>query len=310
MTFLIRFMPVYNSRIFRFGGTQDREILPLLLRGWAFQERLLALRVLHFTQNEFDLGVCGALYLRVLATYTKHRLTQINSPVVNPKIYLRFRSLRKQTWDLKKLWEYLVRSYSCLDLSYEDDKLPALSGVAQLIQRTTNDTYLAGMGKRQLPMSLCWLTSAQSSLTTRPRRWRAPSWSWASLDGRIEYASSSERDIWLINVLDANCEPSGVDATGRVSSGFIVLLGFLEPWEVNDLENDIYCFDCSDGNNECRRGNLLYCLPIRFYNYYGREYLDSIILKKLSTTTETVSGLNRDWLQRQAYAYCPPSSTR
>jgi hypothetical protein len=63
------------------------------------------------------------------------------------------------------------------------DKLVALSGLAKLFHQQTCQDYVAGLWRDQLEHQLCW--STLFSFTTRPATYRAPTWSWASIDGTV-----------------------------------------------------------------------------------------------------------------------------
>jgi hypothetical protein len=46
-----------------------------------------------------------------------------------------------------KWWHSVVEVYSKLDLTYQSDKLPALSGLAKVLQLLVGGQYLAGLWK-------------------------------------------------------------------------------------------------------------------------------------------------------------------
>lgn len=55
------------------------------------------------------------------------------------------------------LWADIVRAYSALSLSFEQDKLPALSGVAKyILKQRPGDEYLVGMWRKTLLVDLRW----------------------------------------------------------------------------------------------------------------------------------------------------------
>jgi hypothetical protein len=65
----------------------------------------------------------------------------------------------------------------------------AIAGLAVGMQPILGD-YLAGMWKIGLPRELLWVTKPSAPGSPPPRRspvYRAPSWSWASIDGEIGY---------------------------------------------------------------------------------------------------------------------------
>lgn len=86
-------------------------------------------------------------------------------------------------------WEALVTEYTRCDLSNPGDTLIALSGMAQSVWldwRSKLDgevRYLAGIWNIHLPQALLWTCTHGD---VRPSVYRAPTWSWPSLDGRID----------------------------------------------------------------------------------------------------------------------------
>ncbi|KAF2108482.1 hypothetical protein BDV96DRAFT_652732 [Lophiotrema nucula] len=89
-------------------------------------------------------------------------------------------------------WFDLVEMYSNCGLTKEQDKLIAISGMAQRIQRLTGQTYCAGIWADTIAKGLLWLKVEDSLL--RPKRPRAPSWSWAAYDGPIPYLQEISSD--------------------------------------------------------------------------------------------------------------------
>jgi hypothetical protein len=79
--------------------------------------------------------------------------------------------------------------------------------------------YLAGLWKEDIEDQLCW-----SSLKAQKRpAYRAPSWSWASVDGGVSYHSSQEGVLEerYAHLVDAKMDLLGLDPFGQVSSGEI-----------------------------------------------------------------------------------------
>ena len=78
-------------------------------------------------------------------------------------------------------WEKIVKFYMRKQLSVAADKLPAISSIASFFARKTGDDYLAGFWRGSFRRFMCWSTNAPYK-TTRPAHWRAPSWSFLSID--------------------------------------------------------------------------------------------------------------------------------
>lgn len=97
-------------------------------------------------------------------------------------------------------WYEVVKLYSRGNLTFESDKLVALSGIVEEIQKAIGHTYMAGLWKQHLLTDLLWyamegpgrrlqrksglhITATQAESDTRFTH--APTWSWASLEGVI-----------------------------------------------------------------------------------------------------------------------------
>ncbi|KAH7339186.1 hypothetical protein BKA66DRAFT_479674 [Pyrenochaeta sp. MPI-SDFR-AT-0127] len=193
---------------------------PLYHRGWTLQERMLSPRVVAFTrdqlvwncqtQNMTESGVAmnalGQQRLRI-------------SDVFHDGGALIF-------------WHSVVRDYSCRCLTNATDKLPALSGLAAALHQLTGDEYLAGLWKGSLLDDLLWVNEApyggggNKVAPSRQPDCSAPSWSWASVDGNINFHRSSKASaFYFAQCLSYHITLSGIDEYGAVSDGWIKLRG-------------------------------------------------------------------------------------
>ncbi|KAK8059260.1 hypothetical protein PG996_009190 [Apiospora saccharicola] len=82
--------------------------------------------------------------------------------------------------------EEVARQYSRRAMTNSSDKLVALSAIAKTIAVGRGYTYLAGLFKENLPVHLCWMVD-EGLPKPRPKQYRAPSWSWAAVDGTISF---------------------------------------------------------------------------------------------------------------------------
>jgi hypothetical protein len=188
---------------------------PLSKRAWAFQERYLAQRTLHFTAEQ------------IFAECNQHIACEAWPRGV------------PETWELrefpkfpkglhKKDWTRTVYHYLEGQLTYPKDILVALSGVARQFQERLQDQYVAGLWMKQLPWQLCWrskLSNRYSLQSTLKLPYRAPSWSWASIYGPITWRLWTTNDVTdqfysyrcsLIEVLDLELVPLGRDPFGQL----------------------------------------------------------------------------------------------
>jgi hypothetical protein len=77
------------------------------------------------------------------------------------------------------VWRELLRTYASLQMTFDSDIFPALSGLAHSWHNQHGSRYLAGLWERHLFHDLLWLNG---QCRNRPVKWRAPTWSWASLE--------------------------------------------------------------------------------------------------------------------------------
>jgi hypothetical protein len=199
---------------------------PLNNRGWVFQERVLASRVLHFGRNQ--------LFWECKQQFASEEFPdQLPSPIGIETFSVKFQP--QTVNDPLMLWRYAVNLYSKCCLTYQSDKLVALSGLAKYFQRCprlANDVYIAGLWKSNLLCGLCWRTKPIiDNAPYLPLTYQyAPSWSWASMAGEIYYPSIS---LWdghfdtLAYVVDSWISLASDDPTGSVAGGHIRLRGAL-----------------------------------------------------------------------------------
>ncbi|KAH8654951.1 heterokaryon incompatibility protein-domain-containing protein [Tricladium varicosporioides] len=168
----------------------------LCTRGWTFQERLVSPASLHYT-NEGIFWECAEKFLSETGSGTTPY-----SPAGWKKAWLVARrgevtvlpehlgagnqhSLERAT--LLQNWRGFVEDYSARKLTKSTDKLPAVAGIARAFGKQASMTYMAGLWKEDFLSDLFWSRKRDTDTLTSPQQYRAPSWSWASVDGRVGY---------------------------------------------------------------------------------------------------------------------------
>jgi hypothetical protein len=138
------------------------------------------------------------------ARLRKIRLNSYKEPDLHlrPKIYA------------LELWRRIVEVYTRTDFTNSEDKLIALSGMAKLMaekigSRRFPAEYAAGLWKLHIESQLLWqvepvwreVDEKFENLSTSPATYRAPSWSWASVDAQkghgITYGDITDRDLYI-----------------------------------------------------------------------------------------------------------------
>jgi hypothetical protein len=204
---------MFARRIFR----HDANSLPLLKRGWVFQERILSPRVVYFAGEELVWEChesidceCGGDGLE--DRFERIRISDLGEDrVIGPS---------HQHPKPMRLWYMIVHDYMALSLSHSSDALPGLSGIAKVFQARIGDEYVAGMWRRTLVSNLLWyFMEEEKERVPDPEGWpwKAPSWSWASraCTSRTHFLPVTKE---LAKVKDLVCRPAGADPTGELKS--------------------------------------------------------------------------------------------
>lgn len=211
-------------------------------------------------------GYCAAAGLTTIRLSPKGRIHQPRLSTHSP--HSMFAQQSERLPRLFRTWKYVVHDYTARLLSDPMDKLPALSGIATYFRDAMEDQYLAGLWRKHLLSELSWVvststTSSSSSplpllensnsnnnsnnddilpffpasapltpIARRPPRYRAPSWSWMSVDAAIAFHADS--CSWyepVADVIACTVQPARPDAApcGAVVGGALTLHGFMRP---------------------------------------------------------------------------------
>jgi hypothetical protein len=165
--------------------------MPLMTRGWVFQEWLLSKRYLCFGRHEV-LWECRedvACSCSTTATAFNHHLSAKPCFPRSESTKFDFTSVSELSKnDLWSLWRQLVTHYSERRLTFPTDKLPALAGLASTFELAGAGAYLHGQWVEGIDHILLWHSLSEVA-EWRPRI--APSWSWISaVDGKIQWEQS------------------------------------------------------------------------------------------------------------------------
>lgn len=168
---------------------------PLNKRGWVFQERFMARRILHFGQHQLG-WECRELAALEIFPNGLPRASAM-SLIAKPKLEARLDMLTRNPEEadgieFTELWQLLVQQYSRCVLTEPEDKLIAFSGIAKRLMRIRDDVYTFGMWKKNMVYDLGWWrpTEVREAFPIDKTSLRAPSWSWASVDGETIFPST------------------------------------------------------------------------------------------------------------------------
>jgi hypothetical protein len=211
---------------------ERRHIIPLIdTRCWTFQERLLSPRTLHYAASEM------AFECR---EYTRCECTR--KPTSHRKDIL-FKCQKTGTSEdepnMQFKWMTVVESFTERNLTFNEDRLPAIAGIAAALQPYAASDYFYGLWRQELGKNLLWSVHRSESRSRRHRNAYAPTWSWASVIAPVMYQSlyedwTQEEGDWAIVVAleekKAMTNPYGpgqgsITLHGQLGFGVITALG-------------------------------------------------------------------------------------
>lgn len=209
---------------------------PLAHRAWCLQERYLARRmVLYGTEQVF--WECAELLAAEDGNYVTRDddyLEELKATAsIKPTIFE-----PRSDGDHKinyRNWYEMVEKYMSCAITKGSDRLPALAGLATAVASSSGDEYLAGIWRTGLIEGLLWSKKeASKNALRRPDNFRAPSWSWASVDGKVRFSVYNfiERCAWKRGIADYEALatyvkhkiiPEGSNTYGGVQSAYLQL---------------------------------------------------------------------------------------
>ena len=173
---------------------------PLASRAWVLQERMLAKRTLHFGKEQVfwecaQLTASETCPEELLSTVFDIRrpTIKVGNPLFSTtasETYMGNPRQHKLALDnLMAFWRRIVNQYARCELTKVNDKLVAIAGIASQLEPKMKVAYHAGLWSYNMVSELMWSVSgckkANGEASVRPPGRRAPTWSWASIDGLV-----------------------------------------------------------------------------------------------------------------------------
>jgi hypothetical protein len=219
------YLHLAHDRFWNVNNAGDHAVeAPLLTRAWAFQERLLSPFTIHFHVEELVWECrsevqceCGGLYNSNVSLQDPY--SKINTGYLKTCFSLASLHTSSLT-DIGAVWLFMVSEFCQLSLTYESDRLPALSGLASHFSNPVLGNYITGIWEHDLCRGLLFesyrfqpdLKDIHKSL---PRHVNLaslsqPSWSWTSYplggnhkityDSILRFGFQKSPDLQLLGV--------------------------------------------------------------------------------------------------------------
>jgi hypothetical protein len=291
---------------------------PLRDRSWVLQEMYLSRRNIHFGQRQVfweckQLSACELLptgctglldHSKKLSPYS---IKQVDFNVSSLEVY-------KAMTD----WDEIILNYTRSSLTFGDDKLVAVSALAKYWQRQWKQPikYQAGLWDEFLVHQLMWRPEwlhilTHPVLTTQQVTYRAPTWSWASINGPITvhsygggefFGSEKPRRSSLIETPQIEIDLVSDDPFGQVRGGRLKISGRLtqiiifndgerwrfkklQPPQLHEILSSKYLLQ--DNYYERVASGYLYFLPIMTTSHFTAglgnfDRTSGLLLKKVA----------------------------
>lgn len=208
---------------------------PLFRRAWAFQEELLASRIVHFTKSELIWECKSSLACECM---------DLDSFDPKSAKLLYHKSLLPTAAAEDKFtnWQRIVTSYMSKGISFEKDRIPALAGLATQMQAAGAGQYLAGLWRDNLVLDLLW----ECFLRKRANPYKAPTWSWASTEGvlSVSYPPMKNNGGHYIDkirakIIDVQWETYGHELNSSIKRGSLTIAAPLIEVDIRPRESDV-----------------------------------------------------------------------
>nr|OQO32632.1 hypothetical protein B0A51_00010 [Rachicladosporium sp. CCFEE 5018] len=223
-------------------------------RAWVFQEYMLARRTLTFGSFNTYLScrrwtIFEDAHEPVPTEFTR---SSVPSPETEPTLRSGILSGLAAGGDAHRLWYLFLVHYTNRYLTYENDKVPALMGLAQRVaEHLSGDRFVAGLWYNDMINGLAWMRfdqyreSYHMTHSLHPRTAKVPTWSWASCDRHIRHVDVYGMPEISHDLID-NIVLSSDDheSTGHVRQSFMPLR--LRGSIIPCLEERIWTYESDD----------------------------------------------------------------
>jgi Heterokaryon incompatibility protein (HET) len=259
---------------------------PIDQRGWTFQESQLSPRLLHCDGEQISWQCLCSDLTEADPVGNGYQTIPRN---MQAKWQIRSgdqgerRALVKSAPTFQN-WYDLVQVYSERTLTFADDKLPGIAGLADHFRDSLSGqpsdsglNYLSGLWKEDLLWGLMWRNVGNSTSYI----YRSPSWSWTTLDAGVLHEDMGSRILPLkpcAEVLDANVVVRGLNPFGKVTSGKVTLYGPLAPLPAAIFEEETY----KDQPGTYKKKRSRWMFPVVQWDRQIPPSIDSVCLRAFS----------------------------
>jgi hypothetical protein len=165
-----------------------RQDNPLSQRAWALQEQMMASRLLLYTPFTLEWRCAASMMSLGRALNVDFK----NWPM--PKLVSQLGESQKEALEE---WCMIIVDYSRRAMAVQSDKLPAIAALAERFAPVLGE-YYAGVWQYGPIQQLGWMVPYWKP-SRRSDIYRAPSWSWASMDSEVNFWNLGEPCCTLVS---------------------------------------------------------------------------------------------------------------
>jgi hypothetical protein len=236
---------------------------PLSERGWVFQERFLSPRILHFGQRQMAWECNESKFMEVFPDGVPPTCTVIlDKELTLQQLKTSGNTTQDAGFSFIKQWQEIVTEYSKCIFTYYKDKVVAFAGIAETVAFLRKDVYVAGTWQHNVLYDLPWWRSPEDRdmYPIDETRARAPSWSWLSVDGEINFPAVMHRDpvrrqfmeiVGFTKTSEDHINPFIFTESGLYITGMIATFDaeFIDDEVVRITINDV-CFNVDEDQDD------------------------------------------------------------
>uniref|UniRef100_L2GDG3 Heterokaryon incompatibility domain-containing protein n=1 Tax=Colletotrichum fructicola (strain Nara gc5) TaxID=1213859 RepID=L2GDG3_COLFN len=178
---------------------------PWYTRAWTFQELLFSRRRLQYLNNrttwscyrgEQVVQHCDGWIIGKAHTHPGYGIAEQETFSDVMEILKNPGDAQFKSSELLEYWCELVDMYCTRKVTYQSDRLPAISAIAQEFAVALKDKYICGIWKSDLPSGLLWSSQFAQSDNKNPVRRPGPverpkpTWSWSAYDDDVTWINT------------------------------------------------------------------------------------------------------------------------
>ncbi|RSM09355.1 hypothetical protein CEP52_004140 [Fusarium oligoseptatum] len=167
---------------------------PLLKRGWCFQERLLARRIIYWSRNGMFWNCVGDNATR--SEFSSRCDEFATDPrISNSCVFHGFQG-PSVGWGLPwEPWMDYIHEYSSKDFSFAKDRLVAVHGLGSQLASIHGGEYFGGVFSSHISWGIMWEADPEND--ARKKLDYFPSWSWASCQSDLGVIITDTSKPWV-----------------------------------------------------------------------------------------------------------------